>query len=129
MQPYYLNSFKEGECLECLSAADISLRLNKRFEVDVDRVRVILKREEALSQSELVFLANSAIESANRHLTKAEQTVKRKTSSSAESNRRAKTEGPTVSYKKKVFVFFKQKCNPIYINEMNEPKQGRFLFI
>ena len=44
-----LNSFKEGECLECLSAEDISLRLNKRFEVDVDRVRAILKREEALS--------------------------------------------------------------------------------
>ena len=71
-----LNSFKEGERLECLSAADISLRLNNRFKVDVDRVRAILKKEEALSQSELVFLANSATESANRHLNKAEQTVK-----------------------------------------------------
>ena len=39
-----LNSFKEGERLECLSAEDISLRLNKRFEVDVDIVRAILKR-------------------------------------------------------------------------------------
>ena len=39
-----LNSFKEGERLWCLSAADISLRLNNRFEVDVDRVRAILKR-------------------------------------------------------------------------------------
>ena len=79
-----LNSFKEGERLECLSSEDISLRLNKSFEVDVDRVSAILKRDEALSQSELVFLANSAIESANRHIKKAEQTVKRKMSSSAE---------------------------------------------
>ena len=55
-----LNSFKGGERLECFSAADISLRLNKRFEVDVDRVRAILKREEALSQSELVFLAKNS---------------------------------------------------------------------
>ena len=123
-----LNSFKEGERLECLSAEDISLRLNKRFEVDVDRVRAILKREEALSQSKLVFLANSAIESANRHLNKAERTVKRKTSSSAESNKRAKTEEPTEVIKKNVFCF-KQKRNPFYINEMNELKQCEFLFI
>ena len=102
-----LNSFKDVERLECLSAADISLRLNNRFEVDVDRVRAILKGDEALSQSELVFLANSAIESANRHLNKAEQTVKRKTSSSVESYKRVKTEGPTVSYKKMFFVLSK----------------------
>ena len=80
----YLNSFKEGERLEYLSAEEISMRLHKSFEIDVDRVRAILKSEEALSQSELVFLANFAIESAKRHLQKAEQTVKRKRPNSAE---------------------------------------------
>ena len=43
------------------------MRMHKSFEVDVDKVRAILKRDEPLSQSELVLLANLAIESANRH--------------------------------------------------------------
>ena len=100
-----LNSFKEGERLECLSAEDLAMRMHKSFEVDVDKVRAILKRDEALSQSELVLLANSAIESANRHLQKADQAVKRKAPVSAESNKKAKTQGPSVSYII-FFVFF-----------------------
>ena len=52
--------------------------LHKSFEVNVDKVRAIIKRYEALSKSELVFLANSAIESAKRHLQKADQALKRK---------------------------------------------------
>ena len=78
-----LNSFKEGESLECLLAEDISMRRHKSFEVDVDKVRAILKRDEALCQSELVFLANFPVESANRHLQKADQAVKRKAPDSA----------------------------------------------
>ena len=70
------------------------------------KMRAILKRDKALSQSELVFLVNSDIESANIHLQKADQAVKRKIPDSAESNKRAKTQGPSVSYKSKIAIHF-----------------------
>ena len=63
--PDCLNSFNEGERLECLSSGDLSTRLQKSFRVDAEKVRNILKIE-TMTQSQLVLLTHSAIECANK---------------------------------------------------------------
>ena len=62
--PEELNSFKEGEALELLSAEDLSTKLYRNFGVDVERVRSVLNKD-ALSQTDLVSLAHFAIEISN----------------------------------------------------------------
>ena len=63
--PDCLNSFNEGERLECLSSEDLSTRLQNSFRVDAEKIRNILKME-TMTQSQLVLLAHSAIECANK---------------------------------------------------------------
>lgn len=62
--PEELNFFNEAETLECLSVEVISIRLFKRFEIDIERVRKIVNKD-SLSQSDLVSLAHFAIDIAN----------------------------------------------------------------
>ena len=55
-----LCSFKDDERLECLSSDDITTRLYKSFNVDVEKIRSAVKNEEPFAQTELVCMANVA---------------------------------------------------------------------
>ena len=59
-----LNCFKEDENLDTLDKDDLARRLDKSFDIKLEKVRKFLKKD--LDQTDLVKLAHCAIEVANQ---------------------------------------------------------------
>ena len=89
-----LNCFKEDENLDTLDKDDLARRLDKSFDIKLEKVRKILKKD--LDQTDLVKLAHCAIEVANQKC--GPQKRKHPESSGTQSSsKKGKTDEPSVS--------------------------------
>ena len=86
-----LNCFKEDENLDTLDKNELVRRLDKSFDIKLEKVRKILKKD--LDQTDLVKLAHCAIEVANQKC----GPQKRKHPELSATKSRGKTDEPSLS--------------------------------
>ena len=92
--PENLNFFKEGENLECLDSSSLAIKLDKRFGIDTEKMRLLVHKD-TWRQGDIVVLAHHAIAIANTVTGK--RPVSETSATTPQNPKKRKAEEPTVS--------------------------------